>query len=74
MGTKATFGNDLLAQASRRAAERAGAKFRQDQIEAYKADLQKAAEKLGLELTEENLPVIAREMRSTKKAARKTKR
>lgn len=56
--------NDSLSQAADRAEERAGEKFRQERVAAYKAELQKAADKLELPLNEENLPVLAREARN----------
>ena len=57
-----------LAESCKRAAERAGEKFRQEQIAAYRAELQKAADKLRIPLNEENLPAIAKEMRAMKTA------
>lgn len=48
--------------------------FTDEHLAAYRTDLQKAAEKLGLELTEENLTVIAREMRDMKAAEKNIKK
>lgn len=60
--------SDLLKQSQERSAARFHEQFRQEQMAIYKANLQQAADKLGLLLNEENLPTIAREMRAMKAA------
>ncbi len=66
--TKKQMTMDGLAQSQERRAQEYREKFRQEQMAIYKANLQQTADKLGLELNEENLPTIAREMRAMKAA------
>ncbi len=43
--------------------------FRLDHVARFKAQLQKASKKLGLPLTNKNLPVLAREVRNGEQIA-----